>query len=139
MFDFDWKVYSALAFVLVLMALPDLHRRLYGKVAEINANDVLQENRKFTIVDLRLEKDYRVSHIENAINIPSTKFEKCKQQVGDLACADNGNKTIVLVCDTDLVSTKLAKKLNDMGSNNIFILKGGFNFWKRKHLPVTHE
>ena len=137
MFEFDWKVYAALAFVLFLMALPILHRRLYGKVPEINANELLQFDNRIRLIDLRLEKNFKISHIEQSINIPCTQFNQCKKQVLELVNSSDQDQTTVLICDTDLVSTKLAKKLIDAGCQDIFILKGGLNFWKRKQLPTT--
>ena len=136
MFDFDWKIYAALALVFFLMALPVLHRKLYGKVPEMNADDLLQLNQNYQLIDIRPEKAFHESHIENAISMPCTKFENCKQQIFQLVSSNDQTNPVVLVCDTDLISTRMAKKLIDMELENIFILKGGFNFWKRKRLPL---
>ena len=139
MFDFDWKIYTAFAFVLLLMALPILHRKFYGKVPEINVNDLLQASKNYRLIDLRLENEFRLSHIKHAVNIPCIKFEQCKQQVIELLSSGDQSLSTIIICDTDLVSTKLAKKLNDEGCKNIFILKGGLNFWKRKQLPLVSD
>ena len=138
-FDFDWKIYTALAFVLLLMALPIVHRKLYGQVAEKDANELLQSDHNYKLIDLRTKKDFLTSHIEQAVNIPCKNTGQCKQQIFELLSNADPHQATVLICDTDLVSTKLAKKLGDMGCKNIFILKGGFNFWKRKQLPLIKD
>ena len=138
-FDFDWKIYTALAFVFFLMALPMLHRRFYGQVAEKNPNDLLAPNHNYRLIDLRSEKDFQASHIEQAINIPCSNTAQCKQKIFDLLSSTNLEQSTVLICDTDLVSTKMAKKLRDMGCNNVFMLKGGLNYWKRKQLPLSKD
>ena len=136
MFNFDWKVYSALALVLFLMALPVLHRKLYGAVPEIDASKLLQTENNFRLIDLRSAKDYQASHIENAVNIPCTGIGQHQQKLHELIIDNDSKKQTVLVCETDLLSTRLGKKLIDMGCENIYILKGGFNYWKRKRLPL---
>ena len=136
MFEFDWKVYAALVFVLILMALPVLHRKLYGQVPEIHANELFRPDKNYRLIDLRPADAFQISHIEHAVNMPCSQMDQCKQQAFDLIASNDFDSPVVLVCDTDLLSTKLSKQLIDMGCENVFILKGGFNFWKRKRLPL---
>ena len=72
----------------------------------------------YIIIDIREEDEYRVKHLEKAINIP---FTKLIIQPGNYL---NKYNKYLLVCEYGIKSKKTAEILNKMGYNTIS-LDGG--------------
>lgn len=85
------------------------------------------------IIDSRYEGDYKMGHIDGAINIPASASIK---EVNHILEQYPKHVSIVVYCQSsgcpyaNLVSLKLIK----YGYENIRILKGGYNEWKNVHL-----
>ena len=139
MFDFDWKVYCAFALVLFLMALPVLRRKFYGQIAHKDANELLnllRSDQAPLLIDIRSAKAFDIAHIPHAINIPCNTPKLCLDKVLENIQSKPEQNPVVLICESDLASSSLYKQLLLAGVNNIYVLTGGFNYWKRKGLQV---
>jgi len=85
------------------------------------------------ILDTREEKEFNVSHIENAYCVGYDKFnskiikEKYK----------NFNDTIVVYCSVGIRSETIGAKLKKMGYKNVYNLYGGIFEWKNKNEIVV--
>lgn len=142
MFDFDWKVYSAFILVLLLMALPALRRKLLGQIAKMDAGDLaeqLSSENAPILIDLRAAKVFSYGHIKNAINIPCDETNSCLDKVLDRLQSKPRHTQVILICESDLASSRLYQRLLKSGADNVFVLTGGFNNWKRVGLQATRE
>lgn len=140
MLEIDWKIIAALAFTLMLMALPVLHRKFYGRVPVLDAGKLLamvNSGKNFRLIDLRPSKAFQTAHIHSAINIPCSRIQTCLPEILELRKHTASDIPLILVCESDLSSTRLCKSLINAGCENLFVLKGGFNYWKRKRLETV--
>lgn len=85
------------------------------------------------ILDTREQKEFNISHIENAYCVGYDKFnskfikEKYK----------NFNDTIVVYCSVGIRSEIIGTKLKKLGYKNVFNLYGGIFEWKNKDEKVV--
>ena len=84
------------------------------------------------LLDARELKEYKVSHIKNAIHVGYDKFD-LKQTTSKLP---NKNATIVVYCSIGIRSEDIAEKLQKAGYKNVFNLFGGIFEWKNKQNTV---
>lgn len=128
-----------LALVIILfLLLQDLLESAFSKfkglspllvVTKMNGTDTV-------IVDVREPHEYAKGHIENAINIPVTKFsEKVK------SLEKHKQHTIIVVCQTGNRASPACKTLIKSGFMSVFNVIGGMQSWEDSHLPIksTHK
>jgi len=91
--------------------------------------DTLQ-NSKDTIIllDAREEKEYKVSHLKNAILVgyDTFKIETTTKELPDK------NAKIIVYCSLGIRSEDVAEKLIGKGYTNVYNLYGGIFEWKNK-------
>ena len=75
------------------------------------------------IVDIRESFEYKMSHIEGAVNIPKDLLELVPEKYL------NKNNYYVLYCDKGIFSSKLSNELNKKGYKTIS-LSGGYSKYK---------
>ena len=126
------------------MALPILSRRLHGHVNYILPLDLkkrLDAKEEVVVLDLRSASDFKRAHIEGAKNIrPRQLADNLEAKLG--SDGDLGeNKSIVLVCQSDLSSIRTVKVFDRHGRNDldVMVMKGGMYRWKRERLPVVKD
>jgi rhodanese-related sulfurtransferase len=85
-------------------------------------------------VDSRHAFDFRMGHIESAINIPLNKLDSESQAIATLP----RNKTIVVYCDGSECnsSIELAAKLYERGIGGLKIFFGGWEEWTANKYPT---
>lgn len=97
----------------------------YISVKETNSNLIL--------LDARESKEYKVSHIKNAIHVGYDEFN-LKKTTSKLK---DKNATIVVYCSVGIRSEDIAEKLQKAGYKNVYNLFGGIFEWKNKqHIVV---
>lgn len=74
------------------------------------------------LIDVRNVREYEVSHIKNAIHSQST--EKIRNHF-----LLSKKKYMVLYCSVGVRSSKMASKLNRLGFDNVYNLKGSIFHW----------
>ncbi len=132
--DLDPLLILPLAFVLLLMAMPVLSRRIWGPVDRVPAHIVKQriDEGSAQAIDIRPPSDYRRGHIPGAINV----------SVGDLDAFvkdRSDGKDIVLICQSDLTSIRQAARLTKAGHADVAAMHGGMFAWKRAKYPVSTD
>ena len=97
------------------------------KNISIDKLEVLIDENDVKLIDVRRPSEFINGHIENAINIDYYDGNFSKS-------FDNLDKSqiIVLYCKSGRRSSKSAVKLVEKGFNNVYNLKGGFEFWTFK-------
>lgn len=85
------------------------------------------------LLDAREEKEFKVSHIKNAICVGYDKF-KLKETLAKLP--EDKNAKIVVYCSLGIRSETVAHKLIEAGYTNVYNLYGGIFEWKNNNFQV---
>ena len=123
--------------VLAMIAfLPSLFRRFRAREPGwIDCGELqrrLTSGDGVTLVDVRQPEEFfaRPGHLPGAINVPLADVGR---HSADLA-ARNG--PVVVVCKTDRRSAKAATELLASGLQDVAVLRGGTDAWRRQGLPL---
>ena len=100
------------------------------RLLEMKAN-----NQKFTLVDVLSEESYNEGHIPGAINIPLGDLELLAERRLDR------QDTIVVYCGSYScqASTKVTRKLLEMGYENTLDFKAGKRGWQHTGLELEKK
>jgi rhodanese-related sulfurtransferase len=86
------------------------------------------------LLDAREEKEFKVSHLENAICVGYNDF-KLKETIAKLP--KDKNAKIVVYCSLGIRSEVVADKLIKEGYTNVYNLYGGIFEWKNADFQVV--
>lgn len=102
-------------------------------VPYISVEELAMPKTKAVIFDTREPKEYKVSHLKNAVCVGYDDF--------DLASIEKNypNKTekIVVYCSLGIRSETIGEKLKKAGYTNVYNLYGGIFEWKNKDFNVV--
>ena len=84
---------------------------------------------KFFIVDVRKENQYQEGHLEGAINIHWRQLLNRRNELPK-------DKTILLYCDTGVLSSRMQFILKMSGFENAKVLWGGYLYYKGRITEV---
>lgn len=95
--------------------------------------EMIKSNPNYVLLDARELKEYKVSHLKNAIHVGYDHFnlENTTTKLTDK------NATIVVYCSVGIRSEDIAEKLQKAGYKNVFNLFGGIFEWKNKENIVV--
>ena len=87
------------------------------------------------IFDTREQKEFDVSHIQNAFCVGYDKFNSkiVKEKYRDF------NDTIIVYCSVGIRSETIGIKLKKLGYKNVFNLYGGIFKWKNENEEVVDK
>lgn len=124
-------LFTALAVVLLLLALNEVHGNLTGskRVGALEAVRLIND-RDPVILDVRPAADFKRGHLLNALNVPLTKLDENVGQFGR-------EKPILVYCALGGSSVTAAEKLKKSGFAEVYPLRGGINAWLGASLPIT--
>lgn len=130
-----WILFSALGLTAYLLFhdLFETVTRKYATLGPVGAVDLMNTT-DVTVIDVREPAEYIGSHIENSINIPSTKFD---QRIDELENYRNG--PVLVSCENGTRSPKVCSKLIKEGFQNVYLLKGGIQAWEDLNLPIRRS
>ena len=86
------------------------------------------------LLDAREEKEYKVSHLKDAICVGYDKF-KLKETLAKLP--KDKNAKIVVYCSLGIRSETVAHKIIEAGYTNVYNLYGGIFEWKNANFKVV--
>ncbi|WP_299133236.1 rhodanese-like domain-containing protein [uncultured Tenacibaculum sp.] len=95
-----------------------------------------QNNDQIILLDSREPKEYKVSHINNAICVGYDHFN-IKETIKKLPV--NKNTKIIVYCSLGIRSEDIAEKLKEIGYTNIYNLYGGIFEWKNQGNQVVNK
>lgn len=103
-----------------------------GKVPYISVEELRmhQLNDDVIILDAREPKEFKVSHIENAVFIGYDNFNESILRNIDK------NKKVVVYCSVGIRSENIADKIINAGFKDVHNLYGGIFEWKNEEFPV---
>jgi rhodanese-related sulfurtransferase len=95
----------------------------------------LFESKEALFIDSRHEFEYKLGHIEGAINIALNELESKSTRLDSIP----KNKLIIIYCDgADCNSSvELGVKCLESGFTNIKIFFGGWQEWKNANFPIV--
>ncbi|MGB0880150.1 MAG: rhodanese-like domain-containing protein [Polaribacter sp.] len=98
----------------------------------ISVEELAMPKTKAILLDAREEKEFKVSHIKDAICVGYNNF-KIKKTLKKLP---NKNAKIVVYCSLGIRSEAIAHKLIQKGYTNVYNLYGGIFEWKNNNFTV---
>jgi len=106
--------------------IPKVLEKLNKKTVPYITVEELKANSEYVLLDTRETKEFKVSHIKNAINVGFDKFDDKKIAT----IVPDKNTTIVVYCSIGIRSETIGEKLQKMGYKNVLNLYGGIFEWK---------
>ena len=102
------------------------------KLVTIDEAQKLQKDGKAVFIDVRSNEQFSFGHIKGAVNIPGSQIVARFKEIPP-------GKTVVAycACSAEQSSGHAVQQLNAHGVKNAFALKGGWNSWKAKGLPIA--
>lgn len=93
-----------------------------GKIKNIEIPELEKKKDEFIIVDIREKEKFEISHIKNAINIPTNQINP----------EDFKNKNKYLIyCQSGIMAKSVVNNLQKQGLNNIYYLEGSMNYLEK--------
>lgn len=94
----------------------------------------LLDNDNTIVLDVREPHEYAKGHVERSINIALNKLD---DRVNELEHWKP--HPVVVTCNTGTRSPQACKKLQQLGFEQIYLLKGGVQAWEDLNLPVQRK
>jgi len=85
-------------------------------------NKKINNNEDFSLIDVRENKELKISKISQAIHIPMNAIPDNLNQI-------SSEKMIIIMCKSGGRSAKVCEYLSAQGYSNIYNLKGGIISW----------
>ena len=103
-------------------------------VANTKAREEVEAGAK--LIDVREPHEWDEAHLEDAVHVPQGEL---LERIGDVA--PDHSERIVLYCRTDNRSSRAADALQDLGYENVSVMRGGIVSWQDDGFPVVaaHE
>lgn len=90
----------------------------------------LREGEKLTVVDVRLDREWREGHIPGAVHI---ELGELKSRAGELP----RDSTVAVTCSVGQRSSTGVSMLQALGFQQVENIAGGTTAWKRAGFPVA--
>lgn len=116
----------AVAFIYLQTSQGRFH---YGDVSVEEATELIQQNVKLKIVDVRLDTEFNESHIPGAINV-------CVCDPDNLLRDLSPDDEILVYCRSGLRSSAALDFLNEHGYSKVYNMVGGIVAWKNAGYPT---
>lgn len=84
-------------------------------------------DRPYLILDVREPEDFRKSHLFNARNFPNNFLRRDQSPPELYTFRNKPGMLIIIYCEDERISRETAKLLVDRGTDNIYLLSGGYN------------
>ena len=103
-------------------------------IANTKAREEVEAGAK--LIDVREPHEWDEAHLEDAVHVPQGEL---LERIGDVA--PDHSERIVLYCRTDNRSSRAADALQDLGYENVSVMRGGIVSWQDDGFPVVaaHE
>ena len=100
----------------------------------ISVEALQNESKNIILLDSREEKEFKTSHLKNAIYVGYDFFNLDSVQ----SKLKNKNSKIVVYCSLGVRSEDVSEKLKKAGYSNVYNLYGGIFEWKNNDLEVLN-
>lgn len=101
-----------------------------GNVERIEAQRAyhLIQNDDLTIIDVRTEEEFKVSHLPNALHYSPSMLDTL-----------DTSKPIMVYCTISLRSNSVAKEFSNRGYEEVYDIKGGLISWSNQQYEMVDE
>jgi len=126
---------SAIWVAVVVMIIVTTIKINLSPVKQISPQDLtfLMNREQGVALDVRTEKDFKTSHILDAVSLSNDKITKN----GFSSLEKHKDNPIIVVCSAGLSAAKVANDLHKAGFARVSVLKGGMGAWTGAGLPVA--
>lgn len=84
-------------------------------ISRSQALNMIKNDNRILVIDVKSQKEYDNFHLDNSINIPIERFKYMAQKL-----LNNKNKKIIVYCSTGVRSIAACEILCDMGFKNVY-------------------
>ena len=128
---------SAVWLALIVMIIVTTIKIQMSPIKKISAQDLtfLVNREEGVALDIRSEKDFKNSHILDAISLPNEKIAKN----GFASLEKHKENPIIVVCAAGISAVKVANDLYKAGFSKVSVLQGGMGGWTSAGLPVSKK
>jgi rhodanese-related sulfurtransferase len=97
---------------------------------------LLDKQEPVNLIDVRTPAEYRSGHAISAISIPldDLRPEELTEQLGNPHAGRE--QPLFLTCESGFRAKKAAEKIQNAGFDNLFLVEGGTQAWKKAGLPM---
>ena len=137
---------KALALLLASLIMMLMMPLMFTSVASANVNEItdaayititvdeakqmMDENQRIVILDVRTLAEYKSGHIDGSKLIPLLELEERINAI-------DGNSAVIVYCRSGVKSEKDSKILLDHGFDKVYNIRGGLNAWQDAGFPVV--
>ena len=95
----------------------------------ISVEEVKTHSEPIVWVDARENDLFDAGHVPGALNLNQSNWD---QALPNLFAAYAPGKSIIVYCSPDCIaSEEIAAKIRELGLEQVFVLEGGFDAWKK--------
>ena len=127
--------FLATTFCFAQNSIPDVLDKLNKKSVPYITLDELKQKQNYILLDTRENKEFIISHLENAIHVGYDKFDS--KMISSLV--KDKNELIVVYCSIGIRSETIGEKLIKLGYKNVFNLYGGIFQWKNNDCKTVNS
>lgn len=126
-----WILWTLFFVLLAMIIATSIGGSLSGATTVTTAQAVqIVNQQKGLFVDVRNEEEFSKGHIADSINIPSSSFAENMTQL------KKTKQPLIIVSSNGQGTIPIAKKLQEGGFTDIYLLKGGLQTWNQERLPL---
>lgn len=130
----DNLLWFSILFSLVLFLIIEIAKNM-GKYVKVSpANVPFLQREPLFILDISKKADFDAGHIAESVNIPSDSFAESNNSF-----SANKDQPILIVDQNGFTTSPIAKQLEALGFEKIYILSGGIAAWKGDNFPLTQK
>lgn len=112
-----------------------LQKHNSNSVPYISVDSLAKEGNTFVLLDSREQKEYKVSHLKNALHVGYDYFNMDSVQ----RKIPNKKAKIIVYCSLGIRSEDIAEKLKEAGYSDVSNLYGGIFEWKNKDFETFNS
>lgn len=127
-------VTSLLLFFLSSCSSSNINDSAIKKVNIDTTRNLLSQENRVVILDVRTPEEYKLGHIQGALNV-NIMDDKFTNEISKL----ERNQTYIVHCAAnakDGRTDKSLKIMKNLGFNNLFDMSGGINKWVQEGNPI---
>ncbi len=128
------QIFLVIVFVGSFIALVHLTLQKLSGILDISPAEAtnLINRQDAVIIDVRSFDEFSKGHIQNAKNFPSETFMQNIEKIKAL----QGDKPLLIYCQSGIRSQRAAKELKKAGFNLLHNLADGIESWKNANYPL---
>lgn len=126
-----WLLWSIFFALVVMIISTSLAGSLSGSMT-VTTRQAIQivNQQKGLFLDVRDNAEFVKGHIAESVNCPASSF------ADKVATLKNKKQPIIIVSSNGQGTVPIAKKLQESGFSDIYLLKGGLQTWNQDRLPL---